>query len=265
MTLSIEELKTIENVIINKILRPYKRRLKYLYTDINLSRNTFIFSNVDEVKFTYCEPLQTTGIVRILNKEHLDLFIKFLDYCKIDLTGLYTCYFTDLLNQWNKVNWDLTKLIFIKNSTITTVTNLDTQEDIIVASSINTYFNLVKIETIASDYINAFINNKFVYLDIPYDDVQKGTISSFVIEGQSLQESSLIPYISKTINLVLINGLDILLTKSLIEKDKKYSSCIRLWNQLSTNSLNYGCYYKDQDIIVCSARDNVCLFPKPLS
>ena len=135
--------------------------------------------------------------------------------------------------------------------------------DIIIARPCKTHFTLTKIQNYIKKYSDVFFDSiqPSYTLTLPKDIVQN-KICKLSVPCQLLYEAGILNKPCYDVNLILLPGLDMILTKSLIQKDIAFSSGIRLWADVSPQCLNYGGYYTDPHVSLCVIRDNVFLFPK---
>ena len=249
------DFKFVENYIRDKFMRPFKRRLKYIYFGLDVAPDTFVLSTTDDTEFKYCEPLQATGIVQILNPEHLEKIEQWLAYCQLDQTKPFVCYFELLVQSLSKEKWDNPHLRFEQRPD-EIVLHLSNGAQITIARRVETYFTLSKLQQVANEYRDALLSDRGFYFDTEYTDTQSTSLVKQAVDCSKFDAR----YVDVT--LVLLVGLDLLVQKSLIVKDVPHASAIRMWTAPSVNSFRFGSYYKTADLRIAVARDNIFVFPK---
>lgn len=255
------DFKFVEAYLNNKFLKPFVRRLKYIYFGLDHPENIFVLSDTEDIKFKYCEVMQTTGMVKIHNCEDLNKIFRWLDFYKIDRSIPSIFYFNQLVSILNKITWNNPSIKIEKNQQNIVTLSLPEGESIIIAQPIDTYFTLTKLQGFVNKYTQIFFEDNNNCYDIIPMETKKTTIITTSVSCTELQNAGLLDKSCEDINLVLLPGLDLLVSKSLITKNKEYKYNIRLWSDNGKQCINYGSFYTDADISVCTSRDNVFIFP----
>ena len=249
--------KFIENYFLDKFYRPYIRKLGFIYFGFDQDESIFVLSNTEDTKFKYCEPLQTTGLIKILNKDHLEQITLWFRHLKINTTVPSILSIDLMMQAYKDMSWDDPSIVISQNEN-----GCVSLSDVLIAHPIDTYFTLTRLQTFIKQYQNIFFdrNQKSLVIDVP--PVSTKVITA-TISNDILNESGIINTPGYDINLILLPGLDILQTKSLIKKKTLSESGLRLWANSSAKCINYGGFYEDPDISLCVVRDNIYVFPKP--
>lgn len=252
------DFKFIENYFKNTFSRPFMRKMKYIYWGLDHDDDIVVLSNTKDTDFKYCEPLQTTSLVKIHNKSHRDMFYLWLEHIGVNLKEPGLLYFGALITMLSKVSWDSVKFRSDDNGSIFIHTETDCA---LIAKQIDTYFTLFKLQTYVDTYKSVFFDNTHpsYYLPIP-DGLNK--IVRIPFSCDILIQENLLKTPLEDFDLLLLQGIENLQTKSLIQNKTLYETGVRVWVWKNFHCINYGGFYKDADISLCSVRDNIAIFPK---
>lgn len=255
------DFKFIESYMKDKFLRPFGRRLKYIYLGLDRCDDIFVLSDTEDTDFKYCDSMQTTGLIKIKNTDHLSKIIQWFDYCKIDRFSPCIFYFNRMISILNKMKWDDPDIKIIKDVDKNVIMSTSLYGDVVISSVITTHFTLTKLQSFVDKYTDAFFNNKDCYYDEPCGLEKTESVIIKQIAGQNLYDNKVLQFHSDDVKLVLLSGLDLLVFKSLVvpNKDRKFG--IRLWADNKYGCVNYGSFFDDDDISVCTSRDNIFIFP----
>lgn len=249
------DFKFVENYMRDKFMRPFKRRLKYIYFGLDVDTTTFVLSTTEDTEFKYCEPLQSTGIVQVLHPEHLEKIEQWLAYCQLDRSKPFVCYFELLIQLLSKEKWDNPHLRF-EGSADEVALYLTDGTRVIIARRVETYFTLSKLQQVADEYRKALLSDTGDFFDIEYVDTPSVPVVKQVVDCSKFNP------MYREVTLVLLVGLDLLIQKSLIAKGVAHAGAIRMWTTSGVNSFRFGSYYKTDDFHIAVARDNIFVFPK---
>jgi hypothetical protein len=257
--------KFIEAYCKDRFCRPSVRKLRYLYFGLDHPRDTFVFSDTEDVEFKYCEPLQTTSLVKIRNADHLAAVQAwFTRFGIVENSAPMLFYFGTMMTALSKVSWGSPDIAIGCEPSGAVVLSVAGGPRILVARPIDTYFTLTKLQTYVEKYAAVFfdaIQPSFVLALADLDRANK--LQTLPLSGQALYDAGLLDTPCHDVKLILLPGLDRLAVKSLAQKDLPFESGIRIWSDSSPRCLNYGGYYTDRDVSLCVVRDNVFVFPKP--
>jgi len=104
MNIEILSDKFVGNYCRDIFYRPYLRKLRYLYFGLEHSNDFFVFSDTEDLKFKYCEALQTTGIVKITNDLHLRAINNWFARRGIDRSVPMLVYFGTLMTLLSRIS-----------------------------------------------------------------------------------------------------------------------------------------------------------------
>ena len=255
--------KFVETYFKDKFARPFARRLKYMYFGLEHDKNLFVLSDTEDTDFKYCDPLQTTGLVQIKNSSELEILDRWFVHNKIDRNYPYIFYLNNVMSLLAKIKNDTSNLSTVCENNIVTMSVPD-MEDVVIARKIDTHYTLSKLQNFINKYTEVFIKNNCVYFDIQPDLKKDDKFFLINLASQELLNNGLTNTTIEDVKLVLIDGLDLIIPKSLLGKTKKIEDhfFIRLWSDISRDCINFGSYYKDEDILICTSRDNIFIFPK---
>lgn len=255
------DFKFVESYLKDKFSRPFARRLKYIYLGLDHCEDTFVLSDTEDTDFKYCESMQTTGLVKIKNPEHLRKVLQWFDNCKIDRKSPCIFYFSRVATLLNKMAWSDPAIKVVRHPDGIVTMSTPGFEDIIVARPIDTHFTLTRLQGFVDKYNKVFFENDGFYHDVEPSSEKVTSLSSLSISCLDLYEAGILDAICEDIKLVLLSGLDLLVAKSLIAHEADYKYGVRLWADNGKKCLNYGSFYTDADLAICSCRDNIFIFP----
>ena len=264
LTLEDLDIKFVEAYMRDKFSRPFKRRMKYLYFGLEVPENLFVLSTTEDVEFKFCEPLQATGLLQIDNPEHLQKIKQWLTFCKLDVTKPFIWYYEVMINLLNKKNWKNPNIVYVATADQVTM-QIDGGDVVLIARRVETYFTITKLQAVINEYRDVLLDNKGQHYDITYEDKKSASIVSQTVPENTLFEKGLMSVPQRSLTLVLLAGLDLLIKKSLILEKVENESAIRMWTTPGTNSFRFGSYFRDTDISIAVARDNIFVFPKQRS
>lgn len=255
--------KAIENYCKDKLYRPFLRKMQYLYFNPEYKENILVFSNTEDIDFKYCESLQTTGLVKIINRQHLAMFYNWFDRCGITRAIPMLIYFGTFMTLLSKVSWGTPTYTIKRTSDGCVFFSIKESIDILIARPCDTHFTLTKLQSYVEKYSDVFFTPKqpSYQLQIP-ETSTPNKMQRVPLSCEELRARGFLNTTCRDINLLLLPGQDVLLIKSLLQKNIPFESGVRIWSDTSLKCLNYGGYYTDADISLCVVRDNVFLFPK---
>jgi hypothetical protein len=257
--------KFIENYFKDVFSRPFLRRLKYMYFGLEHDDDLFLLSDTEDTDFTYCDSMQTTGLVKITNPDHRALIRSWFATLGIDGTVPTLVYLTALITLLGKLSWNAPETKFTRLPSGALVYPTDDTKAIIVARPCEFYFSLSKLQGYLERYRDVFFDETQPSYVLPLPPVDNpNQLRKVPVDSAALYQAGVIDTPCLNPNLMLIPGLDMLLTKSLQKKDVTPDSGIRIWAESSLRSLNYGGFFMDPDVSMCVVRDNIFLFPKPI-
>lgn len=257
------DFKFVEAFFKDKFARPFIRRLKYMYFGLDHAANTFVLSDTEDTEFKFCDATQSTGLVRVLNNEHLDKLNLWFAHMKIDRTKPYIFHFNRLMTLLNKTKWnDPTITTTLHDNKTVTITIPGLADEVVIASIIDAHYTLTRLQTFVKKYSDVLLgDDAFLYHDVkPHAEKTEGFIL-VPVSAQELLDKGLVDRPCEDIKIVLLEGLDLLVVKSLSVPDHAYQFEIRLWADNGLECINFGSYYKDANIAVCASRDNIFVFP----
>lgn len=256
------DFKLVESCLQNKFARPFARRLTYIYFGLNHDDNIFVLSDTEDTGFKFCEARQTTGLVKLTNPDELAMLNAWLLHYNIDRHKSYMFHFSVLMALMNKTKWhnpDITTRIDADQTIRMTIPGV--AEDKIIANIIDAHYTLTRLQNFVDKYSKVFFKNESVYFDIKPQSEKNNGFISLNVSAQDLFEKRLLKEICRDFRLTLLEGLDLLIIKALLKKDTAYQFEIRLWADNSLECINFGSYYKDDDVHICASRDNIFMFP----
>lgn len=260
--MSTVDFKFIKNYCQTVFYRPYLRKQHYFYFGLEHDSDTFVTSNTEDSKFKYCAPLQTTGLIKVINKDHLSKINDWFSYLCIDRNIPSIFYFDRICKSIGDIPWDSQDIKIITgphNWVYISIGNCD--NNILIARPLEIHFILMGIQYYVSKYKSVFFSDTHSTLNYQTPD-HKNKLSQIPISCDELMSAGLVTSHCNDINLILIPGSDVLQDKSLIKKNHSYNSGIKLWTDSSPSCLNYGGFYTDANVSLVVVRDNVFLFPR---
>ena len=255
------DLKFIEGYCRNYFHRPFMRRLKYIYFGLEHADDVFVMSSTEDIAFKYCESLQTTGLIKIHNKDHLQMIRSWFSQFGIDRQRPMLFYLGSLMAVLGKTSWENTEIGLEHGSRGEVSLRVGESASVLIARPIDTHFTLSLLQGYVEKYSAVFFDDVVSSATLNLPDAPNKLIT-MPISCDSLKDGGILQTSCYDLNLVLLPGIDTLQTKSLIRKDIPYESGLRVWADNGPHCLNYGGFYNDRDISVCVVRDHICLFPK---
>jgi hypothetical protein len=255
------DFKFVESYFKDKLARPFSRRLKHIYFGLDGCDDVLVLSDTEDTEFKYCEPMQTTGLVKIVNAEHLEKITRWFDHCQIDRTTASIFYFSRVITLLNKLSWSDPAITYKRDLNGIVEMTLPDGASIVIAQPIETHFTLTKLQSFADKYSKVFFEDQGHVFDVPTAYEKVAPVTSLSVSCADLYESGLLDTHCEDIKLVLLAGLDLLVTKSLIGKDREHTTGVRLWADNGKRCINFGGFYRDADVSICSSRDNIFIFP----
>jgi len=263
MNIEILSDKFVGNYCRDIFYRPYLRKLRYLYFGLEHSNDFFVFSDTEDLKFKYCEALQTTGIVKITNDLHLRAINNWFARRGIDRSVPMLVYFGTLMTLLSKISWESPDIKVRQTPEGVVLFSVGEEIDVMIARPCDTYFTLTKLQAYVDKYNTIFFNptQPSHRISVP-ETTTPNKLQRLSVSCQELYDNGFLDKDCFDVNLMLLAGRDVLLIKSLLQKNTSYSSGIRIWSDTSQRCLNYGGYYTDANVSLCGIRDNVFLFPR---
>jgi hypothetical protein len=257
------DLKFVEQFCNDKLYRPFMRKLRYLYFGLNHADDLFVLSNTEDIKFKYCEAVQTTGVVKVINAEMRDKINACFTAWGIDRSRPMLVYFGELMALLSKVSWKADKFTLTSTVYGTVVFNGAEFQDVMVARPCDTHFTLTQLQSYVDKYTKVFFERSIpsYALELP-DAINPNKLQRIPISANDLYKANFLKASCYDLHVISLPGQDSILPKSLISKTLCFETGLRFWNDGYKESLNYGGYYTDADVSVCVIRDNVSLFPK---
>ena len=255
------DLKFIETYCKNTFHRPFMRRLKYLYFGLDHDDDIFVMSDTEDIEFKYCDPLQATGLIKIHNREHLKLIKSWFSQFGVDRQRPMLFYLGALMTVLGKSPWEKTEFTLEYGSRGDVSICVGGNTPVLITRPIDTHFTLTILQGYVEKYRSVFLDHTLPSYILTPPNVPNKLIM-MPISCSVLKDAGILRTSYHDLNLVLLPGLDIIQTKSLIKKDIPYESGVRIWTDNSPSCLNYGGFYSDQDVSLCVVRDNIFLFPR---
>ena len=259
--INVEDKKFVVTFCKDKFLRAFMRRMPYIYFGLDHDKNTFVLSNTHDSEFKYCDSKQTTGLVKIHNEEVLkkvrEWFISLgviTDHPMI----FYVAKALTFINNQGSRPW------VVKRSVYGEISFSGTEGvDVTVSHPIDSHFTLVNLQRYVNKYSSVFLEGHTPRYLLPIED-SGNKILKLSVPCEELYKQSLIPFRCKPAHLLLFPGIELLQHKPLIQKKVPHDIGIVFWRDGSDLSINYGGMYQDQDITLCTVRDNTFLSLKRL-
>jgi len=257
------DLKFAEQFCNNKLCRPFMRKLRYLYFGLDHTNDIFVLSNTEDTDFKYCEAIQTTGLVKVINAEMRDKINAWFTSWGIDRSRPMLVYFGKLMELLNRVSWKDDKFTLTSTKYGTVVFNGDTFQDVMVARPCETHFTLSQLQSYVDKYTKVFFEQSIPSYTLKLPDSENSNkLQRIPISAAELYQAGFLKASCYDLHVISLPGQDAILPKNLISKTMSFETGLRFWNDGSKGSLNYGGYYADADVSVCVVRDNIYVFPK---
>ena len=253
----------VESYLLDKFSRPFVRKMNYIYTGLDHSSDIFVMSNTEDSEFKYCEPLQTTAMIKVLDPEHLTAINACFSRFGIVDDAPRIIYFGALLPILNKIRWDSPDLIVRQGEFGKIYISLGDGQEILISRPIDTHFTLTKLQDYVDRYSAVFFNRSVPSHTVMLPEAEKANkLITLPVSCQELHDAGLIDRQCRDINLILRPGQDFLVIKSLLHTGVPYTSGIRLWAEAGPHCINFGGFFTDHESEHCVVRDNIFVFPK---
>ena len=260
--LSLEDQKLISHYLRNKIYRPFGSRLTQLYFGANNASDLLVASNLEEKDFVYCDPTQSTGLIKLVQPEHALLLQNWFAALPIDHRRPYVFYLGEWLTATKSVSWkDSTPIpnYFYDEMTQQTLVKVGEDEPKVIANPVSDYFIIIRLEELVAQYRPVFFEPTVEYYDYDVSALETSKVCTLQFKNNILNETD--AYICD-VKVVVVPGYDLINTKPLLTtKNWKYQVSVRIWASVQKPNLNYGCYYRDDEIVLSITRDNTYIFP----
>jgi len=253
----------LETYFIDRFLRPFGRRLQYIYTGFEHNEDIFVLSNIEDIDFKYCEPLQTTGLIKIHNQDHCNAVISWLTRFGAGRNEPRLVYFGNIVAALNKEMGTSTNITITTDPIGAVYVSLGVDKKILASRPIDTHFTLTQLQHYVEKYATVFFTDTMTKHDVTIPDAQKANkLVMLPISGEALYKAGVLESSCRDVTLCLRPGQDYLIIKSLLQAKTPYTSGIRLWADGSPHCINFGGFFNNPDISLSVVRDNIFVFPK---
>ena len=247
--------KTYE-IIQSLFLRPFARRMKYIYTGMDISSDVYVLGNIDEEEYRFVARNQTMGLVQIKDQDTCSRVRKWFDASGL---SLFNCpgilHIVELSTIVKKYKYRIDMIPFETDKDGCVYAEVEPSKHICVYTPFYLFFIFDIYLSAAHRYYNVFVQNKGVYADLPITEaIEYGYKKIIIPKKQMCQYDYLSPVFPGTFKAVLLKGLDHIVAKNI---DIQNAVCygVRLWH-LSGRSLSYGFKYETETSIYVAARMN---------
>ena len=221
------DLKFIENYVKNIFNRPFMRKLRFMYFGLDHEPDIFILCNREDVEFKYCESMQTTGLVKLKNPETARIISAWLSSLGIDNTRPMLLYLGLLMTALNKAPWASLSVNVQRDPLGPIFLSVDNEQPVMIARPVDTHFTLTKLQRHVEKYSAVFFDKTQRPHTLSVPDLPSKIIT-IPVSKSILEEVGVIDATCRDVNLILIPGVDVLQTKSLIQKSHPYETGVRL-------------------------------------
>lgn len=252
----------IEYYLKNKFSRPFLRRFTYLYFGLSHPPDIFVLSDTEDGDFKYCEPMQITGLARIDHHEHLSLLRAW--FATLGITSETPCifYFAKFLTLLNKIPRNAPSPQLTRHpSGIVTASGIEGMDDIVIARPIDHYFTLLKLNETIARYCAIFFERQQKNHTITPTVDKPPKVKLERLSFAELHAAGLRDQPCGDIKLVLIPGIDFIMTKSLTDQILPGQCGVRIWAEHPQTCFRYGGFYQDPTVSLCAGRTNIHIFP----
>lgn len=248
--------KKTYDVIQSLFLRPFARRMKYIYTGMDIADNTYVLGNIDEEEYRFVARNQAMGLVHIKDAETHDLVTSWFEKSGMsffDRPGLL--HIVELSTLVKKYNYHMDAIPFQADGDGCIHAEVEPSKYICIYTPFYLFFIFDIYRSAASQYAAVFIDHIGLYADLPITEAIETAYKKVVVPKDQMQRYDyLAPIFPGTFKAVLLKGLDYIVIKN---TDIQKASCygVRLWH-LSGNALSYGFRYETETQVCVAARMN---------
>lgn len=287
--------KSVGGPVQDLLLRPFIRRMKFLYTGVLDRDDVFVLGTMDERDFKQTDTAYAIAVVHVSDPALKDSLHAWLRSFHVDPTTPGVVQITTIASAMNKVKWDITKVPLLVRGDGLILLGTEVPEDeeeeeampatpylvdeeekeeeeeddikklmkILVYHPITSYYNYSKVQAMAQDYCAIFIDKTTPSHFEPV--VAHDTLHTVrvMLDADAMAASpvgSVHPYRLRTI---LTRGLDLINTKHLVGPKKPEPTAIglRIW-RLSGSTLGFGHCYERDGLTLAAIRFNASIVPK---
>lgn len=248
--------KKLHETIQSIFLRPFARRMKYIYTGMHISSDVYVLGNIDEEDYRFVARNQAMGLVQIKDPEIAEKIRNWFsvsDLSLFDRPGILNI--VELMTIVKKYKYKIADVPFYTHFDGCIYAEVEASKYTCIYMPFRLFFIFDIYLSAARHYYNVFVYDKGAYADIPLTEAIEQNYKKIVVSKKEMQQydhlSRLFPGTFKTI---LLKGLDYIVAKN-TDIQNAISYGVRLWH-LSGNSLSYGFKYETKNYMCVAARMN---------
>lgn len=251
-------------------LRPFIRRMKFLYTGMVAREHVYVLGTHDEADFKFCDPDQAIGMVAVHHPEWQALLAAWFTALGLDLTQPGALHLVDLAALLNKAKWEMEALTLVRHEAGHLSAHFGEQE-VVVYHPITAYFVFDKTTTLAQEYLAVFLDGHDAVHEEPLC-VEEGAVHLAKITEEAIRASPLGAAHPSPVRMLLTRGLDLLQTKPVQEQLTALFGVepalatpgfvgLRLWNP-SGRGVCYGHVLASPAVTMAAVRCNAFVLPR---
>lgn len=248
--------KKVHDLVQKIFLRPYARRMKYIYTGMLTTKDIYVLGNRDEESYKFAEHNQAMGLVKITDAETLK-YIE--DWFAASIIPFFTkagvLDIVQLSTLVKKYNYRMQDVPFQQDmwGRVYVVTEANTPVYVYVPFILFFIFDIYR--TMALHYNTVFFEHQKPYGDVTVSDEIKTNYKRIYVDRQDMVTypglGTMYPGTFKT---VLTKGLDFIVAKHVDIQTALFYG-LRIWH-LSGNGVSYGFMHKTDTYTCVAARMN---------